>query len=53
MSALQKADVLELLFTETHNHMGTQLNPCIYMFQFDKLVDKIDKIYEDESTDTK
>jgi len=44
-----KADVLELLFRETRNHMASPNNgDTIYVFQFDKIVDKIDEIYHPE-----
>jgi hypothetical protein len=45
---LKKGEVLELLFVETRMHVGTTPTPCVYNFQFDTIVDKIDKIYNPE-----
>lgn len=45
----RKAAVLELLFDETHNHVGSPVTPCIYQFQFGDIADKIDKIYHPQA----
>ena len=44
----KRAEILELLFKETHNHMGTSPTPCIYEHQFDEIVEKIHKIYNEK-----
>jgi len=40
-----KVKTFELLHEMCRQHMGTGPTPCVYDFQFDKLVEKIDEIY--------
>jgi hypothetical protein len=47
----ERADVLELLFEYTHKHVGTSPTACVYDFQFDEIVDKIEEVYRPKSVE--